>query len=147
MIYELKISSENSEKILKEIEKIEKEIFKNSFYSYETLKEMLLNENLYKIFYYESENKIVAYMIISDNIDFFEILKIAVLEKNRKQKIATKLIEKCNKETFLEVRENNFPAISFYKKRNFKIINLRKNYYQDDNENAIIMKLEVKNEQ
>ena len=48
---------------------------------------------------------------------------------------------------FLEVRESNQVAINFYKKNKFKEISVRKNYYSEPNENAIIMKLEVNNEQ
>ena len=48
---------------------------------------------------------------------------------------------------FLEVRESNQVAINFYKKNKFNQISIRKNYYSEPNENAIIMKLEVNNEQ
>lgn len=39
----------------------------------------------------------------------------------------------------LEVRESNIPAISLYKKFLFESIGVRKNYYQDNGENALIM--------
>ena len=39
----------------------------------------------------------------------------------------------------LEVRESNIPAISLYEKFLFDSIGMRKNYYQDNGENAIIM--------
>ena len=39
----------------------------------------------------------------------------------------------------LEVRESNYPAISLYEKFLFESIGMRKNYYQDNNENALIM--------
>jgi len=47
-----------------------------------------------------------------------------------------------DKTVFLEVRENNFSAISLYKKIGFKEINIRKNYYKDTGENALIMSYE-----
>ena len=39
----------------------------------------------------------------------------------------------------LEVRESNLPAILLYEKFLFEYIGMRKNYYQDNGENAIIM--------
>ena len=39
----------------------------------------------------------------------------------------------------LEVRESNVAAISLYEKLGFTSIGQRKNYYQDNGENAIIM--------
>ena len=39
----------------------------------------------------------------------------------------------------LEVRESNVPAISLYEKFLFESIGMRKKYYQDNGENAIIM--------
>ena len=38
-----------------------------------------------------------------------------------------------------EVRESNIPAISLYEKFMFSSIGMRKNYYQDNGENALIM--------
>ena len=39
----------------------------------------------------------------------------------------------------LEVRESNSAAISLYEKMNYKREGLRKNFYRDPQENAIIM--------
>ena len=39
----------------------------------------------------------------------------------------------------LEVRESNSSAIALYEKFLFESIGMRKNYYQDNNENAVIM--------
>ena len=33
------------------------------------------------------------------------------------------------KKIFLEIAENNFPAIEMYKNNNFKLLDIRKNYY------------------
>ena len=43
-------------------------------------------------------------------------------------------------EIFLEVRESNIPAISLYEKFKFKKISIRKNFYSNPNENAVVMK-------
>lgn len=39
----------------------------------------------------------------------------------------------------LEVREGNFSAVALYQKGGYRIVGLRKNYYEDPKENAIIM--------
>ena len=39
----------------------------------------------------------------------------------------------------LEVRAGNVPAISLYEKHGFKQDGIRKGYYQDNNEDAILM--------
>lgn len=59
------------------------------------------------------------------------------------QVLMIKAIEDCYKDMIkyitLEVRENNIPAISLYQKFLFESVGMRKNYYQDNGENAIIM--------
>jgi [ribosomal protein S18]-alanine N-acetyltransferase len=39
----------------------------------------------------------------------------------------------------LEVRESNLPAQSLYKKYGFTIVNTRRGYYSDNDENALVM--------
>ena len=43
---------------------------------------------------------------------------------------------------FLEVRAGNIPAISLYKKTGFTQVSVRKKYYQDNQEDALLMNLE-----
>ena len=40
---------------------------------------------------------------------------------------------------FLEVRTSNLKAVNLYKKLGFKIFMLRKNYYEDNGEDALCM--------
>lgn len=79
--------------------------------------------------------------------DEADITSIAVDEKYRHIGIASALITKFEKnlpeyinEIFLEVRESNIPAISLYEKFKFKKISIRKNFYSNPNENAMVMK-------
>ena len=44
---------------------------------------------------------------------------------------------------FLEVRPSNIHAIKLYEKNDFKTISTRKNYYKDNNEDAIIYLKEI----
>ncbi|MCI5724704.1 ribosomal protein S18-alanine N-acetyltransferase [Fusobacterium sp.] len=152
MIVKLKKEYVESYEILKQIFELEKKIFLESFYSEESLIEMYNNPDIYKIYVYLEEKEVLAYLLVMDSIDCYEILKIAVDNNYRRMGYAKFLLEeivikeKVKKDIFLEVRESNIAAINFYKKNRFNQISIRKNYYKDNNENAIIMKLEVINE-
>ena len=75
------------------------------------------------------------------------ITTVSVNPEYRRQKVAQalliKLIEDCYQEKIkyitLEVRESNVAAISLYDKNGFVSIGERKGYYQDNNEDALIM--------
>lgn len=76
-----------------------------------------------------------------------DITNIAVSSKYRKLGIASnlliKLFDVCKtfncEDITLEVRASNIPAQNLYKKFNFKEEGIRKGYYSDNGENAIIM--------
>lgn len=74
-----------------------------------------------------------ALLVYSEIYDRLEIDYIYVLEEYRNKKIATKLLEylfsKYNYICSLEVKCDNEEAIKLYKKFNFEIITIRKNYY------------------
>ena len=132
---------------IEQIFNLEKEIFKNSAFSIDYLKTLIKNDNSF-IYIYLIDNQVCGYLMVLDSIDVYEILAIATDEEYRNKGIAQELLDKIKtKDIFLEVRESNQVAINFYKKNKFKEISVRKNYYSEPNENAIIMKLEVNNEQ
>ena len=78
-----------------------------------------------------------------------EIFNVAVKPEFRRKGIAKALIEKFieasrEKETqqiFLEVRTSNLGAINLYEKCGFVFCGIRKDYYDDPKENAILMRL------
>ena len=128
---------------IEQIFNLEKEIFKNSAFSKSYLNTLIKGDNSF-IYVYLIDDKVCGYLMILDSIDVYEILAIATIEKYRNKGIAQELLDKIRiKNIFLEVRESNKVAINFYKKNNFKEISIRKNYYSEPTENAIIMKLEV----
>lgn len=80
---------------------------------------------------------IVGYIIAYGD----DIISIAVKEPYRRAGVGGKLLKSVlatKTEVFLEVRETNAQAISFYKKHGFAPVGIRKKYYPDG-ENAIIM--------
>lgn len=132
---------------IEQIFNLEKEIFKNSAFNKSYIETLIKGDNSF-IYIYLIEDKICGYLIVLDSIDVYEILAIATIEEYRNKGIAQELLDKIKtKDIFLEVRESNQVAINFYKKNKFNQISIRKNYYSEPNENAIIMKLEVNNEQ
>lgn len=111
-------------------------------------------------FYNEIANKLAAYYCLKDEennilgyIGFWLILEeahvtsLAVHPDFRNMQLAQllliKMIDDCYKNMIkyitLEVRESNIPAISLYEKFLFSSIGMRKAYYQDNGENALIM--------
>lgn len=80
---------------------------------------------------------IVGYIIVYGD----DVISIAVRENCRRTGVGSELLKSVLKqktELFLEVRESNAQAISFYKNNGFTSVGIRKKYYPDG-ENAIIM--------
>ena len=143
----IKKLTSNDINYIEQIFNLEKEIFINSAFNKSYMETLIKADNSF-IYTYIIEDKVCGYLMVLDSIDVYEILAIATIEKYRNKGIAQELLDKIKtKDIFLEVRESNQVAINFYKKNKFKQISIRKNYYSEPNENAIIMKLEVNNEQ
>ena len=95
----------------------------------------------------DTADKILAYIGCWHIIEEAHITSLAVHPDYRRKQLAQiliiKAIEDCYKDMIkyvtLEVRESNTEAISLYEKFLFETIGMRKNYYQDNGENALIM--------
>ncbi len=95
----------------------------------------------------DEENTLLGYAGCWHIFDEAHITTLSVHPDYRKKGVAQNLIftivDDCYKNKIkyitLEVRESNIAAISLYEKNGFKSIGTRKNYYQDNNENALIM--------
>ncbi len=123
------------------LNELEQRCFPSSAYSFEQLEEMTLDKERYQIIGIGDGNNIKGYVILFNNSDSFEIMKIGTLSEYRRQGIGKLLIDeifKAEKDIFLEVRESN-NAREFYKKCGFEEVGKRKNYYSDTKEAAIIM--------
>lgn len=126
-----------------EIYKLESAIFGKGAYTLKQIEDILTMPDMYKIISVKDKNKIIrGYVIIFNNSESLEIMKIGVEKEARIQGFGTILINEIKKsrmEIFLEVRETNTTAREFYKKNGFKETGKRKNYYSDTKEAAIIM--------
>lgn len=80
-----------------------------------------------------------------------ELLKIAVLPGRQRQGLGERLLNALMAELFarsvvtqfLEVREQNHQAISFYKKFGFQNIGRRVHYYADPSDNALLFRKQL----
>ena len=126
---------------INEIIEIEKEAFSEPW-TQDTYRELDRNYNTHMYIYYK-EKEVIAYAVFLDMVDVFELVKIAVKKEFRGKrygaKFLTDIIDKFDKNIFLEVREKNISAIKLYESTGFKRVNIRKNYYRDTGENAVIM--------
>ncbi len=95
--------------------------------------------------------EIAGYVCGQTVADECELYRIAVLESHRKKGYANMLMEyfisecksKAIKSIFLEVRSSNTPARSLYEKSGFQMLGVRKKYYSDPTEDAVIYKAEI----
>lgn len=95
----------------------------------------------------EVDGQVVGYGGIWLIIDEGHVTNIAVDEEYRGKGIGSKILEGliqiCRDRNMtamtLEVRKSNVVAQSLYRKYGFKEYGIRKGYYQDNNEDAIIM--------
>ena len=94
-----------------------------------------------------ADGQVIGYIIGRKIPPEGEIYRIAVREDKRQRGVGYRLLSYALKtelghgvETvFLEVREKNTPARALYKAYGFKEISIRKNYYQNPPDNAVIM--------
>jgi ribosomal-protein-alanine N-acetyltransferase len=91
--------------------------------------------------------RLVGYMIISRYVDAWHVMNIAVDPEHRRHGIATALMEKLFELTddgarrgyTLEVRTSNEGAIRLYERLGFRPRGIRRGYYTDNREDALIM--------
>lgn len=93
-----------------------------------------------------SEGDICGFLTASSVLDEVNIEDVAVREGYRQRGAAKGLLTELLRRTGdsaarinLEVRESNFPAMNLYRKFGFEPVGLRKDFYRDPRENAVLM--------
>ena len=97
-----------------------------------------------------ADDKVVGYVGSQTVLGETDMMNIAIHPDNRKQGIATELInaliealnERGSHSLMLEVRASNEPAKSLYLKLGFEVVGIRKNYYRNPREDALILRKE-----
>ena len=110
-----------------------------------------LERHAFRIFGIRERGVLVAYAAFSVIAGEMEILNIATHPFHRRKGMAKKLMAEvlgiCRAERvevgFLEVRRSNIGAIDLYEKFGFIQVGTRKNYYPDNNEDALLYRLDM----
>jgi ribosomal-protein-alanine N-acetyltransferase len=97
----------------------------------------------------ELDGEIVGYIIVKQIADECHLLNLAVHPDYRRRGIAKKLFNNIIEELklnncrflYLEVRMSSIAARRLYEGFGFKVVGIRKNYYLNPTEDAIIMML------
>jgi [ribosomal protein S18]-alanine N-acetyltransferase len=90
---------------------------------------------------------LVGYLVISRYVDAWHVMNVAVDPTERRRGVATSLLERLFELTTgrgrrgytLEVRVSNTEAIALYERLGFKPRGVRRGYYTDNREDALIM--------
>ena len=93
------------------------------------------------------DDELVGYLIVSRYVDAWHIMNIAVDPAHRRLGLATALLERLFEDAddadrrgyTLEVRVSNEAAIRLYEHLGFRARGIRRGYYTDNREDALIM--------
>jgi [ribosomal protein S18]-alanine N-acetyltransferase len=97
---------------------------------------------------FEAEtDRLVGYVIVSRYVDAWHVMNLVVAEDLRRTGVARSLLDELFARTrdegrrgfTLEVRTSNEPAIRLYEAMGFRAQGVRRGYYTDNREDALIM--------
>jgi ribosomal-protein-alanine N-acetyltransferase len=95
----------------------------------------------------DDEEALVGYLIVSRYVDAWHVMNIAVDPARRRAGVAIAMLERLFELTLgdgrrgytLEVRVSNHAAINLYQRLGFQPRGIRRGYYTDNREDALIM--------
>jgi [ribosomal protein S18]-alanine N-acetyltransferase len=125
---------------------MERQCFKAPWPSSSFLAELAADYS--KCFVITNYEHIIGYAVAWYIVDEFHLANIAIDAEYRKKGIGEWFVKRLlelasqlnKKNAYLEVRRSNIPAIRLYEKLGFSIIDIRKNYYTTEKEDALIMR-------
>ena len=96
------------------------------------------------------DETVIGYIGSQSSCDETDVMNVAVHPDHRRKGIAESLIgclvtelkNRGSHALMLEVRASNAPAIALYEKLGFRQVGLRKNYYRNPKEDALILRKE-----
>jgi ribosomal-protein-alanine N-acetyltransferase len=96
---------------------------------------------------FTEEDVLVGYAFVSRYVDAWHVMNVAVIDEFRRRGIASALLERLFDVTAtdprrgytLEVRISNTGAIKLYEQLGFEARGVRRGYYTDNREDALIM--------
>lgn len=122
----------------------------SSLWSRQSLEDAVDNED-YVCLICEEEGWTAGYCTLLISYETAELCQIAVTGEKRQRGSGSELLdagvkavcERGAQHMLLEVRAGNAPAIALYDKFGFQKIHIRKNYYQDPVEDALILEKDL----
>ncbi len=134
-----------TEQDVAQIAELEKKVFSDAWTSTGIYETFCQNQAFVAVA--ECDGEITGYCIIYYVMDEGEIARIAVDEKVRRQGVGRGLLDfvcECCKiknvyRLLLDVRESNESARRFYRQYGFTVDGVRKNFYDQPKENAVLM--------
>lgn len=128
---------------------LEEEVFPDPW-TQNSVRETLLQRNT-EVFCAWKGRELIGYVILYYVLDEGEIARIAVKSSYRRQGAAGQLLEQALRacrdkgivRLMLEVRESNETAVSFYRKHGFTEDGVRKGYYTNPKEDALLMSMQA----
>jgi [ribosomal protein S18]-alanine N-acetyltransferase len=99
----------------------------------------------------DGDGKLAGFLVVQAVVAEAELLNLCVAPEKRRAGLAEALLDEVITalrlahvdRLFLEVRESNTPAISFYEKHDFRKTGRRPNYYRNPDEAAVLMMKEL----
>ena len=96
---------------------------------------------------FDAERRLAGYLIVSRYVDAWHVMNVAVASDYRRRGVASQLLAALFEQTqaddrrgyTLEVRVSNAGAISLYERLGFERRGVRRGYYTDNREDALIM--------
>jgi ribosomal-protein-alanine N-acetyltransferase len=92
------------------------------------------------------DDALVGYLVCSRYDTVWHVMNVAVDDRRRREGIATSLLthlfdgaDRPDEQYTLEVRPSNREAIALYERFGFRSAGLRRGYYHDNKEDALIM--------
>ncbi|MGD0167063.1 MAG: ribosomal protein S18-alanine N-acetyltransferase [Gaiellaceae bacterium] len=93
------------------------------------------------------QGRLIGYLIVSRYVDAWHVMNLAVDPGERRRGVATRLLAELFKRTdgdvergyTLEVRPSNGAAIRLYERLGFRARGVRRGYYLDNHEDALVM--------
>ena len=95
----------------------------------------------------DADGSLVGYLVISKHVDAWHVMNVAVAPQHRRRGVASALISRLLESTkgdaerghTLEVRVSNGGAIALYERFGFERRGVRRGYYTDNREDAVVM--------
>lgn len=115
-------------------------------WSMELFEEELKRERA-RYFVGEMDGQVTGYMGYWEAPEEAHIINLAIAPRFRQKGLGFQMMEYCLRFAYnkgarlatLEVRESNEAALKLYEKMNFRVVAIRKKYYSDNQENAVVM--------